>query len=106
MIPLAGLIWRARGLFLLAEAIFTIIFYAFIKMITDIYDILLWSRESLELAGSIRKARLKENANVRSVRHRAKKRDEDLDAYRTNDNAKKQAWSATMPKWSSRLPKM
>lgn len=28
---------RARGLFLLTEAIFTIIFYASIKMITDIY---------------------------------------------------------------------
>ena len=36
-IPLAGLMRRARGLFLLTEAIFTIIFYASIKMITDIY---------------------------------------------------------------------
>ena len=118
-LPSAGLVPRARGFFLLLEAVFTIIFHACTKMITDIYveGILLWPRdavtwnplcshlslteqirgdlslteEELELAAAIRKAWAKENGNKKSRRHRAKKRDEDLDGYRAQATEQKMA---------------
>jgi hypothetical protein len=115
-LPSAGLGPRARGFFLLLEAVFAIIFHACTEMISDIYveGMLLWPRdavawdplcshlsltekirgdlsltkEELELAAAIRKARAKENGNNRSRRHRAQKRDEDLTEQKMSWNHK------------------
>ena len=49
-LPRAGLVPRTRGLFLLLEAVFAIIFHAVIEMSTDGYvvSILLWPRQSVK----------------------------------------------------------
>lgn len=124
-LPPAGLVPRARGFFLLLEAVLTIIFHGCTKMITDTFveDILLWPRdavawdalcshlsltemirgdlsftkEELELAAAIRRAQAKETGNRKSQRHRSRKRDEDLDGYRAQVTEQKAAWSHKNP---------
>ena len=54
---------------------------------------LILTEEELELADAIRKARAKSNANNRSIRHRARRRDEDLNGYRTQVTEQKMASS-------------
>jgi hypothetical protein len=124
-LPTAGLVPRARGFFLLLEAVFAIIFHACTKMITDVYvqDALLWPRdvvsweplcshlslneairgglsltaEELELAAAIRAFRLKHLSNKHSQNRRAKQREEDLDGYRAKVTKEKTAWNYKNP---------
>jgi hypothetical protein len=118
-LPPAGLVPRARALFLLIEAYFTVIFHACKILKTDelltTNGMLPWSRKSvpwnplcshlslieniwgdlelteeqLEIADAIRKR----NGNTKCQRHRKKKRAEDLDAYRKNVTRQKKDWS-------------
>lgn len=120
-LPTPGLVPRVRGRFLAFEAAFTMLFHGCIPFITDpwIEHLLLWARDSvewgplcshlslneairgglkltpeeLEINAAIRLARLKENGNKRSQKHRAAKRLEDLDAYRAADRVSKNAWA-------------
>ena len=124
-LPSASLVPRARGFFLLLEAVFTILFYTCTKISIDIYveGMLLWPRdavawdplcshlslnefirgdlrmteEELEVAAAIRKVRLQETANDRSRRHRTRRRNESLDDYRANVTEQKKAWSDKNP---------
>ncbi|PSK57848.1 ATP synthase subunit beta, mitochondrial [Elsinoe australis] len=120
-LPTPGLVPRVRGRFLAFEAVFTMLFHGCIPFITDpwIEHLLLWARDSvewgplcshlslneairggldltpeeLEINAAIRLARLKENGNKRSQKHRAAKRLDDLDAYRAADRVSKNAWA-------------
>lgn len=124
-LPSPGLVPKVRGRILALEALLTFIFHAGLAMVTDSYvsEFSLWSRQSveweplcshsplkeairgglelseeeLELAAKIRKARLKETANARCQRHRARKREADEELYKQNVTKAKAAWGEKNP---------
>jgi hypothetical protein len=120
-LPTAGLVPRCRARFLVLECLFTVVFHASYAATTDIYidEFCLWPRdevewdpacshlplteairgnllvspEELEFVAALRTERLAKMGNLRSQKHRARKREEDLEAYQERVRVEKNAWA-------------